>query len=547
MQETTNLHLKLPESTDFYNVEDQNANMRILDAEIVARANNIAYDPATGTLSLKSGDTALATAKLDIHFTNIIIRTLTPGFVGQTITITKDDEPVGSVKFIEVVGTEGIKGIASFRATEIGTYTFTCGGKSKSITITELDTVAEVSLNQFTIYGFHISGSEGQPSAKVTYPSGVDNADYTPAHMDFETDTFHYGSWSASDFFMPKPCMLTSAGAVAYYLKTDDFTKKADGTASDVANTSYAGNAMMEWGRDGKRIWYKVVADEGDTSSATVYIADGQVDDDFVAWSFYDCNGALKEHFYTPIYNGSRINSVCRSLSGQTCMNSQTGANEITYAKANNTGSEEHWNTEVLADAILINFLLILIGKSTNTQAVFGNGHYTGGTGAASLLQTGTMNTKGLFWGTNGTGAGVKVFGMENWYGNIWRRYAGHINDKGKQKIKLTWGTQDGSRTDGYNTDGTGYIEIADAVPSGTSGGYLSKMKFDKYGMHPSVASGSDTTHYCDGMWFNNGQVDYAFRGGACSDGFPVGALYVALDNVVTVANWYIGAAPSYK
>lgn len=48
---------------------------------------------------------------------------------------------------------------------------------------------------------------------------------------------------------MPKPCMLKTNGQVDYYLNENDYSKKADGTASDITNVNYNGNAMMEWGR----------------------------------------------------------------------------------------------------------------------------------------------------------------------------------------------------------------------------------------------------------------------------------------------------------
>ena len=63
-----------------------------------------------------------------------------------------------------------------------------------------------------------------------------------PASM--RSTTFDYGSWKNA-FFMPKPCMLKSNGKVDYYLDPNDYTKKLNGTASDISNPNYDGNAMM--------------------------------------------------------------------------------------------------------------------------------------------------------------------------------------------------------------------------------------------------------------------------------------------------------------
>ena len=105
--------------------------------------------------------------------------------------------------------------------------------------------------------------------------------------------------------------------------------------------------------------------------------------------------------------------------------------------------------------AMLINLLLLLLGKSTNSQTIFGFGNTET---SSVVINTGKMNTKGLFWGSNNTTSGVKIFGMENWWGNQWRRIAGCVVDNGIQKVKMTYGQSDGSTINGYNSTGSGYI-----------------------------------------------------------------------------------------
>ena len=289
------------------------------------------------------------------------------------------------------------------------------------------------------------------------------------------------------------------------------------------------------------KVYWKIV-DNGD-NTANVYISNYQADEDYVCWSHIDNNGNEIDYCYMPIYTGSVVSDKLRSLSGKTPISSQSGTSEITYAKANNLTSDTIWYTEVFSDRMLINLLLLLIGKSTDTQTIFGNGHYTGD----GAINSGTMNDKGLFYGTNGTGKGVKVFGMEHWWGNQWRRVAGWINSYGTQKIKLTYGQSDGSTVDGYNTDGTGYIEIPNSTPNGSSGGYISKLSFGNYGYIPVISNGSATTYYCDGLWFNNGEINYALVGDRSGDGYLVGAFCSALRLLVSYCSWDVGAALSCK
>lgn len=403
---------------------------------------------------------------------------------------------------------------------------------------------------QGTIYGMYIDGSEADPYEKVTYLR--DAVGMVPAFMDFSNNAFNYGSWENA-FFMPRPCMLKYDGTVDYYLDPDDYSKKADGTASDISDTSYGGNAMMEWGRNGKKIWLKV-APSGDGKSANVYIADYKVDEGFHDYSFHNSKGFNAEHFYTPIYNGSVISSKMRSLSGQQVSKSLQASAEITAAKANNAGVDELWNIECLADRILINFLLVLIGKSTNTQAIFGQGAITGGSEAINdTFRTGVHNAKGLFYGTNNGAVAsddfanaVKVFGMENYFGFQWRRTNGYILADGVQKVKLTYGTEDGSQATGYNTDGTNYISLG-ITPEGTSGGYIKDMIFTEQGMFGKDISGQSDKYYCDGQWFNNSGACFALFGGRSDGGARVGAFYVDLNNAASVAGWGIGAALSCK
>ena len=324
------------------------------------------------------------------------------------------------------------------------------------------------------VYGFHIDGNDSNPSTRVRYL--LDAVGMTPAKMNFTAGTFDYGSW-ADAFFMPRPCMLKYDGTVDYYLNENDYTKKADGTASDIANADYGGNAMMEWGDGTNLIWWKIVPDKGNNKSASIYIANYKADDDFVCYNHIDKDGNVKSHFYTAIYNGSLDSSNrLRSISGQTVMKSKTATQEMSYANANGSG----WDIETYVDRMLISFLLILISKSTNSQACFGDGMSQNSGQESLLLQTGTMNTKGLFWGESTGKSGVKVFGMENFWGNQWRRTAGLILANGITKARLT---------PPYNTDGSGYKTISSVAPSGTNGGYIKDVIFSKNGFKKSSNS----------------------------------------------------------
>ena len=123
-----------------------------------------------------------------------------------------------------------------------------------------------------TIYGWHVNPDISNSSNAVTYLE--DAIGMTPASMG--STTFDYGSWENA-FFMPKPCMLKSNGKVDYYLDPNDYTKKLNGTASDISNPNYDGNAMMQW----PKIWFKYVkgAKEG---QGYFYVANYKADGSFL-------------------------------------------------------------------------------------------------------------------------------------------------------------------------------------------------------------------------------------------------------------------------
>lgn len=465
------------------------------------------------------------------------------GRVGQTIVISKD-----SYSYTTVVKSETDE--YTIYVPELGTWSVLATSADGEITgkicdVTEYkDYYASCSTK---LFAFKIDGTVSDPAKMITYLE--ENKDFTPAKMNYDTNQFDWGSWDSKEFFIPRPCMLRYDGTVDYYLNENDYSLRADtGEDSDVANPDYEGNAMMEWGRYGKKIWYKVVPSGSDNTSATIYIADNQVDNDYHAWSFINAKGEMIDHFYTPIYNGSLVMGRLRSLSGRLPEIDTTAIQEVQYAEANNPDSKKMWYTEVYSDITLINFLLMLLGKNTDIKLTFGFGNRTNG------INTGQLDAYGMFYGTKAADTkGVKVFGMENWWGTPNRRYAGHIENNVNYHIlvKLTYGRQDGSTIDGYNTTGEGYIDTGETLAGGSeyNSGHLYKMRYDtKYGMIQwRMSSNSSTTYYCDycsGMTsqFTNSVPGYAYRyfsGSTSSGAFSV--------NTETSPNSRIGTAISCK
>lgn len=385
------------------------------------------------------------------------------------------------------------------------------------------------------LFGYDLVKSTSNPKNRVIYPDDVDNANYTNAGMNFGTGEFVYGDWPSEpgEKFMPRPCMLTYAGKVDHYLNPNDYTKKIDGSSSKVEDTSFGGNAMVEWPKIFVKRWV-----EGGVYKFRC--SDIPQDETWDCLCNYDRNNNQIDHFYTPVYFGSNVSNKMRSISGQSVLVNKDASTEINYAKAN--GAD--WYTEVLADRLLIQDLLIMMAKSTDCQAAYGFGNVSNG----SYIGCGSMNSRGMFWGSSTSKTdGVKVFGMENWWGDIWRRTAGYMYVNGVQKVKLTRGNHDGSTVSDYNTDGNGYISVPNSTITGSSGGYISTMIDLPYGRLPSVLSGSSSTYEADGVYYSNSGAFYAFFGGGWNNGLMAGPFCVSLAAAASYSDSGCGAALSCK
>lgn len=345
-----------------------------------------------------------------------------------------------------------------------------------------------------------------------------DAINMTPAKM--TSNGFSYGSWNDA-FFMPRPCMLKYDGTFDYYLSRYDYSKKTDGTPSDISNSNYDGNAMMQW----PKIWFKFVqgAAEGE---GEFWVSDTQRDESYHCWCNINANNEEIPYFYTAIYDGTGTSRL-RSLSGVLLTEENGSGNTdiqtlISRAIANNTyipSSENYvkeWYTDVWSDRILINSLLILMGKSLDLQSTYGKGMTYGSTFGKTekeQYETGTLNDKGLFYGDlTRNDRPIKIFGMENLWGCCSRSVAGNVIDSNNNvKIKMTRGTADGSTSDDYNLDGNGYINTSVEIPSEdntTIFGAIKKMSFGFYGYLPIEitrynASETDiyTKYYCDELF----------------------------------------------
>lgn len=448
---------------------------------------------------------------------------------------------------------------------EDGTIVLTCAVKNKFKTVPYVDKqedaanwyyrafpistnggISNSALNKFDYWHYAVCIDEDNPieSESVTYLKGYDNEGYKPLKVindnsNIDDNRCDWGDWKDAPF-MPRPCMLKYDGTVDYYLNPDDYTLKENGEASDVSNTAYEGNAMMEF----SPVFVKanrVMTPE--SSKLYLYFCSHKDDDDYECYSCLKEDGTYADHFYMSIYEATNIDGKFRSLSLNrvptvslrdglvTCLN---------LAKQNGQG----WCIDLWNDADLLRCLFVLITKRLNSRAAIGYG-----IGNYDLCVTGSSNKKGMFWGTVDAQNqyGIKYFGIENFWGNISHYCAGILSPDGVTfDVKNTYSIADGTTVVGYNATGEGYIKTWIMRPVE---GYEKKIN-GKKGLitMPVEVGGSDTTYYTD--YFHGRNNEGSDHSGFWLGGFEKdrsGIFYVDSDFEASWPGSGLGARLSYK
>jgi hypothetical protein len=322
--------------------------------------------------------------------------------------------------------------------------------------------------------------------------------------------------------------MLKYDGIVDQYLNPNDYSLTETGAASKVADTNFGGSAMMEWPKIYTKRW------EDEDGIYHFRCSDRKIDDSWECWCNKNSSDDEVDHFYTSIYTATEgMNVSLRALSGGSPVagNPASRGNLLSGALSNGDG----WNLEMLVDRLLIQDLLVMISKSTDTQESFGYGY-----GGTSMKSSGSMDQKGLFWGENKINtsgnfdyydSGVKVFGMEYWWGNVAR-------------FMYDW-YRDGSSFTQYLLSDNNKITgpVVDV-------GYISNMKTYPFGRIPSGFSGSAATHECDYVTRTNTTGTYYAAVGrydAASITYGLGAFCVCFEKTNTNYSSRFGTSLSYK
>lgn len=338
----------------------------------------------------------------------------------------------------------------------------------------------------YKIMTVKIDLSNSNPETSVTY---ADDAVGMTAKSD---------AWD--EFFGHYPVLLAN-GVEVGKLNPDNFAQFENGSSADITSGS-AGDVMIAFPRRGVRI-------ETNGNIVTISMTDDPDNADF-EYLAHERGTIRKEKFYLGAYKGYTNSSKLRSLSGKTPTVNQTIGTFRTQAQANGEGYENSGFYQLIFRQVMY----ILKYKNLDSQTALGQG-YTEGNAAVA---TGGTNTNGMDYGTTSSTTRIKLFGLEDFWGNVWEWIDGIVTDSTRNIL---------TATDNFNDSGSGYTNQGQGATSDI-GGYMSVPQgTTKTGFLAKTVGGSATTYFCDYAILLASCV--AEFGGLWSDGSYTGAfrLYV--------------------
>ncbi len=223
-----------------------------------------------------------------------------------------------------------------------------------------LDKVYNI-LNTEPVYGFIEHDA-------ILSPSGG-RIEYIGANKDYEPITVTMGggyslkSWADFPLLKAnKPYMVHADGTPDYRLKEDDYTKKEDGTASDIANTSYNGGAFS---------WLmKIYKKEYMAGDDRYVLFRFEKADGFEPVGFLDPDNKELEGVWLPMFYGSIVSEKMRSTSGLQPDYGKTTDAQKTAIDA--FGGRAKFLGGPIVETIID--LLIMFAKTTELQTAYGCG-----------------------------------------------------------------------------------------------------------------------------------------------------------------------------
>lgn len=450
---------------------------------------------ATGTITLSKSTTSIDNVSTydTITITNPSGGTLsvvtntnsticTTSINGTTLTITK---------------TGSKSGTAVITVASAATTNYTASTAQITVTITHYRTMT-VKIDQ----------SNSNPASCCTYYD--DATSMTAGSADWDTFFGHY------------PCLM-AGGVEGVKLNPNNYDKDINGNS--VTINSGSNDVMVAFPRRGLNI-----STSGNV--ITISMTENPNDSNF-EYMAHKRGSTVKDKFYIGAYMGSEVSGKLRSLKGQTIANNKTISAFRTLARANSPASNgsdgSGYDQHGWYQALYLQCMFVLKYKTLNSQSAVGRGFVDGN---SAQKATGGTETKGLDWGETTGKDHMKIFGIEDLWGNVWSWIDGIFSNSSRQIL---------TATQGFNDTGSGYTNQGSSGFSSDSSGWLSKVQGGTHtGFVAKTLSGSETTYFCDYSYWYASRL--ALLGGCWDDGSYAGVFRLDVDYSASYAYAVIGS-----
>lgn len=411
------------------------------------------------------------------------------------------------------------------------------------INIAHQDTCEEIleCVKPSSYYGFIEHMAIKSPTQRIEYIGR--NSNYVPLTVT-KGGGFSLNSWGGFPLLKAnKPYMVHSNGVPDYRLDENDYTKKEDGSASDVANASYDGGAFA---------WImKIYKKEYMAGDDRYVLFSFEERDGFEPIGFVDQNDNVLEGRWIPMFYGSVLNADTKpkmvSLSGLQPGYSRTTDQEHTAIV--NFSEKANFFGGPLVETL--NDLLLMFAKTTNFQEAYGYGN-SGGYDVSLAPTNGVKQNAvvggGQFYGTSDSKSLNKILhSIVLGSYQQWQRDPYEVIVNGRVKVSTNYK---------YDPTGAAYKDTGINVPDNmTWDGSHNAMDYPLeyrtvkgYGAVPGglMKGGSTSTGGCDGLWRKDPKqafVAVCRRFGSCHDWSDAGFRARDWNNVAAHAWWGVGAS----
>ena len=298
--------------------------------------------------------------------------------------------------------------------------------------------------------------SDSGPATALTYTD--DAVGMTPGSSD----------WDAIFGYYP---VLFNTEAEVGRLNPNNFAQFASGGSVDITSGS-AGDVMIAFPRMGLSVTRT-------STTINIKLTDNPNNPSFSYYAHQRGN-TQKNIFYLGAYESYVASNQMRSLSAKTPTANISFENYLACGRGLGYG----YDMAAMYQVYYVMTLFLLKYKTRDSQAAVGMGK------TASVANSGALNNAGMNYGSTAGTYGVKLFGLENFWGNMWEFVAGVIKSGSRVLVA----------TDNFNANGSGYID-AGAIGNVTGYTYIKDiLGITAAPFIPTASTGNQTAnnYYCD-------------------------------------------------